>query len=191
MLFVPVRSCAHYGRKLKTPSIGTAVSRKEGTETETKQKDGRTETEKPLRRKGKGWPSLLSSLLPFPLSFLSFLSRSRTHERKQNFLSAHPLFFAIHPDFISVRRKRAFRSNYLFHICRNKNEKNMKTKNFEVTLLLVVNPSRDIDLDQPETKRVEFNVDANSEDEARVKAKELDTSGLSVWESWADEVLPD
>ena len=60
-------------------------------------------------------------------------------------------------------------------------------KNYEVTLLLVVNPSRDIDLDQPETKRVEFNVDANSEDEARVKAKELDTSGLSVWESWANE----
>jgi len=60
-------------------------------------------------------------------------------------------------------------------------------KNYEVTLLLVVNPSRDIDLDQPETKRVEFNVDANSEDEARVKAKELETSGLSVWESWAYE----
>jgi hypothetical protein len=60
-------------------------------------------------------------------------------------------------------------------------------KNYEVTLLLVVNPSRDIDLDQPETKRVEFNVDANSEDEARAKAKELDTSGLSVWESWANE----
>jgi len=60
-------------------------------------------------------------------------------------------------------------------------------KNYEVTLLLVVNPSRDIDLDQPETKRVEFNVDANSEDEARVKAKELDTSRLSVWESWANE----
>ena len=60
-------------------------------------------------------------------------------------------------------------------------------KNYEVILLLVVNPSRDIDLDQPETKRVEFNVDANSEDEARVKAKELETSGLSVWESWANE----
>jgi hypothetical protein len=60
-------------------------------------------------------------------------------------------------------------------------------KNYEVTLLLVVNPSRDIDLDQPETKRVEFNVDANSEGEARVKAKELETSGLSVWESWANE----
>jgi hypothetical protein len=60
-------------------------------------------------------------------------------------------------------------------------------KNYEVTLLLVVNPSRDIDLDQPETKRVQFNVYANSEDEARVKAKELETSGLSVWESWANE----
>jgi len=65
--------------------------------------------------------------------------------------------------------------------------KHKKMKNYEVTLLLVVNPSRDIDLDQPETKRVEFNVDANSEDEARVKAKELDTSRLSVWESWANE----
>ena len=65
--------------------------------------------------------------------------------------------------------------------------KHKKMKNYEVTLLLVVNPSRDIDLDQPETKRVEFNVDANSEDEARVKAKELETSGLSVWESWANE----
>jgi hypothetical protein len=60
-------------------------------------------------------------------------------------------------------------------------------KNYEVTLLLVVNPSRDIDLNEPETKRVEFNVDANSENEARVKAKELETSGLSVWESWANE----
>lgn len=60
-------------------------------------------------------------------------------------------------------------------------------KNYEVTLLLVVNPSRDIDLNEPETKRVEFNVDANSENEARVKAKELETSGLSVWESWAND----
>jgi len=64
---------------------------------------------------------------------------------------------------------------------------NKKMKNYEVILLLVVNPLRDIDLDQPETKRVQFNVDANSEDEARVKAKELETSGLSVWESWANE----
>jgi thioredoxin 1 len=30
-------------------------------------------------------------------------------------------------------------------------------------------------------------VDANSEDEARRIAKELDMSGLSVWESWAIE----
>ena len=60
-------------------------------------------------------------------------------------------------------------------------------KNYEVTLLLVINPSRDMDLNEPETKRVEFNVDANSEDEARSIAKELDTSGLSVWESWTIE----
>jgi len=60
-------------------------------------------------------------------------------------------------------------------------------KNYEVTLLLVVNPSRDIDLEQPETKSVEFIVTANSENEARVKAKQLDTSGLSIWESWANQ----
>lgn len=60
-------------------------------------------------------------------------------------------------------------------------------KNYEVTLLLVVNPSRDIDLDQPETKSVQFIVNANSESEARVKAKQLETSGLSVWESWANQ----
>jgi hypothetical protein len=60
-------------------------------------------------------------------------------------------------------------------------------KNYEVTLLLVTNPSRDMDLNEPETKRIEFNVDANSEDEARRIAKELDISGLSVWESWAIE----
>jgi len=60
-------------------------------------------------------------------------------------------------------------------------------KNYEVTLLLVTNPSRDMDLNEPETKRIEFNVDANSEDEARRIAKELDTSGLSVWESWTIE----
>jgi len=60
-------------------------------------------------------------------------------------------------------------------------------KNYEVILLLVTNPSRDMDLNEPETKRIEFNVDANSEDEARRIAKELDMSGLSVWESWAIE----
>jgi len=60
-------------------------------------------------------------------------------------------------------------------------------KNYEVTLLLVTNPLRDMDLNEPETKRIEFNVDANSEDEARRIAKELDMSDLSVWESWAIE----
>ena len=61
-------------------------------------------------------------------------------------------------------------------------------KNYKVTLLLVVNPSRDIDLQEPETKQVEFQVEANSEAEARVKAKNLDDSKLSVWESYAEEV---
>ena len=60
-------------------------------------------------------------------------------------------------------------------------------KNYEVTLLLVVNPLRDIDLEQPETKRVEYIVAANSEDEARRKAREFENDGLSVWESWAEE----
>ena len=59
---------------------------------------------------------------------------------------------------------------------------------YEVTLLLVVNPSRDIDLEQPETKRVEFFVEAESENDARRKAKELDTSSLSVWDSWAIKI---
>jgi hypothetical protein len=61
-------------------------------------------------------------------------------------------------------------------------------KKYEVTLLLVVNPSRDIDLEQPETKRAEYIVEASCEYEARVKAKKLDHSGLSVWESWANEI---
>jgi len=64
----------------------------------------------------------------------------------------------------------------------------VKMKNYKVTLLLVVNPSRDIDLQEPETKQVEFQVEANSEAEARVKAKNLDDSKLSVWESYAEEV---
>ena len=51
----------------------------------------------------------------------------------------------------------------------------------------MVNPSRDIDLDRPETKPVEFNVNASSEHEAILKAKELDKSGLCVWESSATE----
>jgi hypothetical protein len=60
-------------------------------------------------------------------------------------------------------------------------------KNYEVTLLLVVNPSRDIDLEHPQVKRVEYIVAANSEDEARRKARGFENDGLSVWESWANE----
>ncbi len=61
-------------------------------------------------------------------------------------------------------------------------------KNYEVTLLLIVNASRDIDLQEPQLKRVEFNLYANSKNKARIKAKELEKSGLSVWESWATEI---
>jgi len=61
-------------------------------------------------------------------------------------------------------------------------------KNYEVTLLLVVNASRDIDLPTPELKRIEMLICACSESEARAKAKDLDDSGLSVWESWASEL---
>jgi hypothetical protein len=61
-------------------------------------------------------------------------------------------------------------------------------KNYEVTLSLVVNPSRDIELTTPQLKTIEFIVSANSEKEAIVKAKELDTSALSVWESWVNEL---
>jgi hypothetical protein len=61
-------------------------------------------------------------------------------------------------------------------------------KNYEVTLLLVVNASRDIDLQTPELKRIEMLICANSESEARAKAKDFDDSGLSVWESWANEL---
>jgi hypothetical protein len=57
-------------------------------------------------------------------------------------------------------------------------------KKYEVTLLLIVNPSRDIDLSTPELKRVEYIVCATSEEEAVAKAKQLDESDLSVWESF-------
>lgn len=61
-------------------------------------------------------------------------------------------------------------------------------KNYNVTILLVVNPSRDSELETPETKQVEFQVKANSEEEAIEEAKKLETSMLSVWESYAEEI---
>jgi hypothetical protein len=62
--------------------------------------------------------------------------------------------------------------------------------NYEVTLLLIVNPSRDINLSTPELKRTELIVCANSENEAKTIAKNMEAklSGLSVWESWANEL---
>ena len=61
-------------------------------------------------------------------------------------------------------------------------------KKYEVTLWLVVNASRDSDLETPETKQVDFIVKAENENEARAKAKEMDDSKLSVWESEANEI---
>lgn len=61
-------------------------------------------------------------------------------------------------------------------------------KNYNVTILLVVNPSRDSELETPETKQVEFHVKANSEKEAIEEAKKLETSMLSVWESYVEEI---
>lgn len=63
-------------------------------------------------------------------------------------------------------------------------------KNYEVTLLLIVNPSRDIDLYTPALKRAEFIVCANTENEAIKFAKNMESqlSSLSVWESWASQI---
>lgn len=66
-------------------------------------------------------------------------------------------------------------------------------RKYKVTIALVVNPSRDLDLDTPETVQVEFIVEANSENEARDIAKEMPHKAdkLSVWESWAEELEAD
>ena len=61
-------------------------------------------------------------------------------------------------------------------------------KNYEVTLLLVINASSDVELEEPETFGVSHVVSAESEEEAIRIAKELEDSKLSVWESWADEM---
>lgn len=61
-------------------------------------------------------------------------------------------------------------------------------KNYEVTLYLVVNASRDMDLDTPQTKRVEYIVSASSEEQARRMAIEIDNSKLPVWESSIYEI---
>jgi formyltetrahydrofolate synthetase len=56
-------------------------------------------------------------------------------------------------------------------------------KNYEVTLLLLINPSKNDEL-----KRVEHIVSATSENEARKIAKEIWNDGLSIYESWANEI---
>ena len=61
-------------------------------------------------------------------------------------------------------------------------------KNYEVTLYLMVNASRDFDLDRPQTKRMEYIVSANSEEQARRMAIQIDNSKLPVWESSIYEI---
>jgi hypothetical protein len=56
-------------------------------------------------------------------------------------------------------------------------------KTFKVTLVLLLNPSKD-----DSKKSVEYIVKANSEAEAKSIAKRLDKSYLSVWESYAEEI---
>jgi hypothetical protein len=56
-------------------------------------------------------------------------------------------------------------------------------KNYEVTLMLLTNPSKNDEL-----KRVEHIVSATSENEARKIAKEIWNDGMSVYESWANEI---
>jgi hypothetical protein len=59
---------------------------------------------------------------------------------------------------------------------------------YQVSLVLLVNPWRDIESVNPETKTVIFNVLASSEYEAIKDAKKLETSDLSIYESYATEL---
>ena len=56
-------------------------------------------------------------------------------------------------------------------------------KNYEVTLMLLISPSKNDEL-----KRVEHIVSATSENEARKIAKEIWNDGMSIYESWANEI---
>lgn len=61
-------------------------------------------------------------------------------------------------------------------------------KNYEVTLWLVVNPSRDAEVDTPETETFECQVSAHNGDEAVRIASGMHNTGLSVYESMFIEV---
>jgi hypothetical protein len=54
-------------------------------------------------------------------------------------------------------------------------------KNYHVILTSLVDPVRDSDLENPETKDYRFDIEAENEAEAVDKAKEIHS--LSVWES--------
>ena len=61
-------------------------------------------------------------------------------------------------------------------------------KNYEVTIRLIVDPSRDVNLKEPETTEKTVIVSAKSENEARQIARDNEESGLSIWETYACEI---
>ena len=61
-------------------------------------------------------------------------------------------------------------------------------KKYKVTIVLMLDPSRDIDTNKPKTKEVEFLVEADNKSEAVKKARELETSLLSIWEIYSEEI---
>lgn len=60
-------------------------------------------------------------------------------------------------------------------------------KKFEATIVLVVGHQRDEE-NTPILKYQKFEVEADNEEDAINKAKLLETSLYSVWESYADEI---
>tara|TARA_R110000868_G_scaffold285286_3_gene545742 strand:+ start:136 stop:528 length:393 start_codon:yes stop_codon:yes gene_type:complete len=62
---------------------------------------------------------------------------------------------------------------------------NKKLKEYEVSMQLVVNPSRDIDKAEPELMKVKCIVFAESEEQAKYIARTEHNDGYSVWLTWA------
>jgi hypothetical protein len=62
---------------------------------------------------------------------------------------------------------------------------NKKIREYEVSMQLVVNPSRDIDKAEPELMKVKCIVQAESEEEAKYIARRDHNDGYSVWLTWA------
>lgn len=61
----------------------------------------------------------------------------------------------------------------------------MEMKRFLVTLNHIIGYDSD---KEPVLKRTEFELKAKNESDAREKAKNFDTTTLTVWEYWAEEL---